>query len=219
MQWMDCRQCQHQFTDGYFTDDMLSIVFRSVNENQKVGYNIERQRHVSSRMIEKIIPFKSSGVWLDIGFGNGSLLFTAEEYGFEGIGIDLRPENVEAMKRLGLQAHCDLVQNISFKKKISVVSMMDVLEHMPYPKEVLEFLHPAMEEDAYLLLSMPNSENILWRLMTHQNKNPYYGELEHYHNFGRSRLYSLLGECGYEAVRYGVSERYRVCMEVVAKKR
>ena len=39
------------------------------------------------------------------------------------------------MKELGFEVYCDFVENINFKKKIAVASMMDVLEHMPYPKK------------------------------------------------------------------------------------
>jgi len=218
MQWMDCEKCHHQFIDGYFTEDALKLIFSKTHNNQKVGYQIELQRYVSARMIEKVIPYKSEGVWLDIGFGNGSLLFTAQEYGFDAIGADLRSENVELMKKLGFSAYCDFVEKIEFEKSIAVVSMMDVLEHMPYPKEVLCALHSKLERDACMLISMPNTENVIWKLMTRQNQNPYLGELEHYHNFSRTRLFSLLRECGFNPVRYGISERYRVCMEVVAVK-
>ena len=218
MQWMDCQECSHQFTDGYFTDDALNIIFSKTHENQKVGYQIEQQRYVSARMIEKVLPYKSEGTWLDVGFGNGSLLFTAQEYGFDAVGVDLRSDNVELLRKLGFVAYCDFVEKIDFKNKISVASMMDVLEHIPYPKEVLGSLYSKMEDGGCLLISMPNTENIVWRLMTEQNKNPYLGEIEHYHNFGRERLFSILEECGFSPVRFGISERYRVCMEVVAVK-
>ena len=59
-----------------------------------VGYQIEEQRYISARIIEKVLPFKSDGIWLDVGFGNGSLLFTADEFGFEPIGVDLRKDGV-----------------------------------------------------------------------------------------------------------------------------
>ena len=38
--------------------------------------------------------------------------------------------------------------------------------------------------------------------MSEQNKNTYLGELEHYHNFSGTRLFSLLKECGFDEVRY-----------------
>jgi hypothetical protein len=54
--------------------------------------------------------------------------------------------------------------------------------------------------------------------MNISNKNPYWSEMEHFHNFGRSRLYSLLEEFGFRPERYSVSERYKACMEVIAVK-
>ena len=218
MQWMNCQDCLHQFINGYYTNEALEVIFSKTTENQIVGYQIEQQRYVSARMIEKIIPFKSYGTWLDVGFGNGSLLFTADEYGFEPIGVDLRKDGVSALQSVGIQAHCDLVQNIEFEKSISVVSMMDVLEHIPFPKEVLVSLHSKMDEDGCLLISMPNSECWIWKFATWQNQNPYFNTIEHYHNFSKTRLVSLLNECGFNIKKYGISERYRSGMEVVAQR-
>ena len=73
-------------------------------------------------------------------FGNGNLLFTAQEYGFNPVGIDLRKANVNSLKQIGIEAYCEPVENINFEKNFSVISMMDVLEHMPYPKVVLKKL-------------------------------------------------------------------------------
>ena len=219
MQWMDCQDCTHQFVSGYFSEAANELIFSGTHENQKVGFQVEQQRTISARMIEKIIPLKSSGVWLDVGFGNGSLLFTAQEYGFHAIGVDLRQENVKKLKELGIEAYCDFVESIDFTRSISVVSMMDVLEHIPYPKKVLKSILLKMEKSACLLISMPNMESIVWKWMTHNRSNPYLREIEHFHNFSRSRLFSLLEECGFQPLRYGISERYRACMEFIAIKK
>lgn len=45
----------------------------------------------------------------------------------------------------------------------------------------------------------------------------YHASLEHRHNFGRTRLYALLSAMGFEPLRYGISERYRAGVEVIAK--
>ena len=219
IQWIDCQSCSHQFVDGYFSNEALNLIFNKTHDSQKVGYEIEKQRYISARIVEKIIPHKPNGVWLDVGFGNGSLIFTAQEYGFRVIGVDLRKENVEALKHLGIDAYCNKLEEIDFKTQITVASLMDVLEHTPYPKQTLRVLHSKMTKSGCLILSMPNSESIIWKLMSQQNLNPYLGEIEHYHNFTRTRLFELLDECGFDIVKYGISERYRVCMEVIASKK
>ena len=131
----------------------------------------------------------------------------------------MRKDNVEALRHLGIEAYCDKLEEIDFKTKITVASFMDVLEHIPYPKQILKVLYSKMDESGCLIISMPNSESIIWKLMSQQNQNPYLGEIEHYHNFSRTRLFELLEECGFSIVKYGISERYRVCMEIIASKK
>ncbi len=218
MQWMECTECKHHFIDGYFNDDGIKKIFSDTHENQKIGYQIEQQRLVSARILNKVIAYKDSGTWLDIGFGDGALLFTAQEYGFNCIGTDLREENVKIIKNLGIEAYSENIENIKFNEKISVVSMMDVLEHVPYPKKMLSVVSNILEENGIIVISMPNIESMIWKLMKQNNKNPYLGEIEHYHNFSRTRLYKLLIEFSLKPIHYGISERYRACMEVIAIK-
>ena len=123
------------------------------------------------------------------------------------------------MNRLGIKSYCQDISGLELEEKCAVISMADVLEHIPFPKDALTASHKLLEEDGVLFVSMPNSENVIWDMMTKQNVNPYWGELEHYHNFSRSRLYALLEEYGFSPVRYGISTRYKLCMEVIAIKK
>lgn len=219
MRWKQCTKCAHVFTEGYFTDEACKLIFGNTQPNQQVGYDLEPQRFVSARMIEKVLPYASEGTWLDVGFGNGSLLFTAQEYGFEPVGTDLRENNVVVLSSLGIRAYCKNLADLPPDLKCSVVSMADVLEHMPYPRQGLRAAHKLLADGGVLMVSMPNMENVVWKALDQNGANPYWGEIEHYHNFTRSRLYSLLRETGFEPVRYSVSERYRVCMEIIARKK
>jgi protein O-GlcNAc transferase len=218
MTWVRCARCRHVFTDGYFTEEAIQLVFSKTLSYQTLGDQLLEQRPVSARMIEKVIPYQASGRWMDLGVGNGSLLFTAEEYGFSVVGIDLRRANVETLRGLGYEAYCTDFQQFHQHGSFNVISLADVLEHMPYPLQALKHVHKLLADGGIVFLSMPNSECMGWRMMDLHNLNPYWGELEHYHNFSRGRLYELLLETGFRPLRYGISERYKVCMEVIAVK-
>jgi 2-polyprenyl-3-methyl-5-hydroxy-6-metoxy-1,4-benzoquinol methylase len=207
------------FIDGYYTDEAVQVIFENTNERQKPGYGFEEQRYVSAKMVEKVALYAKAGAWLDVGFGNGSLLFTAEEWGFRPVGLDLRKSTVEGLRHLGVEAYCKDIATFESDVKFSVISMADVLEHMPFPKVGLDAASRLLDKDGILFLSMPNFNCPAWKLLDMNNVNPYWGELEHYHNFSRDRLYTLLQELNFEPLTYGISERYRVCMEVVARKR
>lgn len=104
IQWKQCSNCNHIFAEGYFEGDAEQLLFSKTPEPQTVGFETERQRSVSSRIIDKILPYANKGRWLDVGFGDGSLLFTAQEYGFVPIGLDLRKANVDLMVGCGIEA-------------------------------------------------------------------------------------------------------------------
>ena len=173
---------------------------------------------ISARIVERVARYASLGAWLDVGFGNGSLLFTAEEWGFAPLGLDLRPSSVEAVRRLGIEAQCADLTTLDEPGRFSVVSLADVLEHMPFPRAGLAAAHRLLRPGGVLFLSMPHYDCAAWRLLDAANANPYWGELEHFHNFSRRRLHALLEESGFVPVHYNVSERYRVCMEIIARR-
>jgi protein O-GlcNAc transferase len=101
MNWHLCGCCGHVFTEGYFDAVASALIFARSQPDQIIGYDTERQRPVSARIIERIARHAPEGRWLDVGFGNGSLLFTAEEWGYTPVGLDLREENVHALRALG----------------------------------------------------------------------------------------------------------------------
>jgi len=215
--WKKCLTCKHVFTNGYFSEHAMEIILGGTVGKEVVGVDVERKRPTSARMVEKVLPYQKDGLWLDVGYGDGSLIFTAEEYGFEVIGLDLREHYVAAMTRIGYECYTKDICDFAYPRQFSVISMADVLEHTPFPKDCLIASKRLLKEDGVLFLSMPNMDNIVWRIATEKKCNPYWVEIEHYHNFSRQRLFSLLEEAGFVPERYGISERYRMGMEVISK--
>lgn len=93
----------------------------------------------------------------------------------------------------------------------------DVVEHEPFPQESLRSARELIDPSGVLLISMPNAGAPLWRHWNETNANPYWHNIGHYHNFTRKHLYSLLRATGFEPVHYNIAERYRCCMEVLAR--
>jgi SAM-dependent methyltransferase len=222
IRWMRCSDCDHSFTDGYFSDEAQEILFSSVNPAQILGAgDVYWQRAVSARMVEKVVSVKGTadGDWLDVGFGNGALLTTAQEFGFTPFGLDARQKAVDALHQYGISASTEPFLEFSGDERFDVISMADVLEHLPYPRPILNHANELLNKDGCLFLSMPNIDSFVWKFKNTTGANPFWNEIEHYHNFGRQRLYALLEECGFVPVRYGISERYYMCMEVISVKK
>ncbi len=225
MTWMVCGQCSHVFTRGYWSADAQALIGRKTLPHQSVGHKFEEQRPVSGRIIDRVLacwppsPFTEPLCWLDVGFGDAALLLTAKEYGMHPVGVDIRKDNVEAARELGLEAHCaDIAEFKSVAAGLyDIVSLADVLEHVAFPVKVLNSVRTLIATGGLLYVATPNRDSAIWQLLDRANANPYWAEIEHYHCFSREGLYSLLRSCGFEPIRFGVSERYRCGMEVIAR--
>lgn len=224
--WIQCESCTHVFTDGYYTSEGLHILFGVAHEAQLAGGNLEQQRSTWGPVIERVLQvmplretvFEGGLTWLDVGCGNGGLVFAAAEYGFQSFGVDARMETVDRIKKMGYSAVQGDIFGIKVEKPLAVVSMADVLEHMAYPVAALRYVFKMLANDGILFVSCPNRDCVSWRQMDREGSNPYWIELEHHHNFSRKVLMWLLRQCGFTPLRYAVSTRYKSCMEIVAKK-
>jgi 2-polyprenyl-3-methyl-5-hydroxy-6-metoxy-1,4-benzoquinol methylase len=204
MRWMQCHGCDQVFTDGYFAPAAMALLFGRTHDHQRPGSAMEPGRLVAARMVEKVAALAGeTGAWLDVGCGSGALLFAAQEWGFDPVGLDLRPSTAQAMQRFGVETHAVDLADFVAPCAFAVVSMADVLEHMPFPQHALAAARRLLRPGGTLLASMPNADCALWRQLDAEGKNPCWGELEHFHKFTRTRLYSLLAETGFQPLRYG----------------
>lgn len=234
MTWLRCEDCAHVFTDTYWTAEGERQVFSTAHAYQlPAAQQVESLRNVWAptvhRVADRLCELRGREavlgrvgaqrpVWLDIGFGAGGLVMVAEEFGFSALGVDVRERAVIELQSLGYRAICSSFETLQLDEPLAVLSMADVLEHLADPVAALRKVNALLAADGLLYISCPNSDTATWRQWEAANTNPYWGELEHYHNFSRGRLIGLLQAAGFAVVDYFVSARYYSCMEIVARK-
>jgi len=212
IEWRSCLACGHVYTQGYFASEILAPA------QLQLGDAMEEGRLAAAPIIGRIARHIAQGTWLDVGFGTGALLFTAAEWGYEPVGLDDSPESVEALRRLGIEAHCGALAELAGSGRFSVVSLQDLLPRQAFPKPMLAAAHRLLRPGGALFLSMPNREPMLFNLLQAFAANPHWSEMDHYHLFTRSRLYRLLRDHGFEPADYQISAAHKVGMEVIARK-
>jgi protein O-GlcNAc transferase len=223
--WVRCAVCGHVHTDRYWTAEGLKVLFAKANPSQLAGSEFEEKRYWWAPVVRNVLACLGTdaardelGIWLDAGCGDGSLVMTAAEFGFDAIGLDSRIQAVERIASLGYRAvRADFLHS-ALERPVAVVSMADVLEHVPYPVEALRKAHAMLRADGALFVSCPNMDCAPWRAMDAARTNPYWMEIEHHHNFTRNRLMRLLEQCGFRPVSYDISPRYKAGMEIISRK-
>lgn len=229
IEWMRCPSCEHIHNRHYWTDAGLGEVFRNANASQLAdAFNPDAKRATWAPVVAKVLEHlggygaamrDAKPIWADIGCGDGGLVATASDYGFSAIGLDARAEAVSRIQQLGLNAIQADFMALKFEVTLDVLSMMDVLEHIPYPADALRKAAEVLRPGGLIVISMPDLSCSSWKMMDAANLNPYWIELEHYHNFGRDRLIALLKDCGFDMVDFAIPNRYKAQMELYAVRR
>lgn len=213
--WMRCRDCEHVYAKHYFVGEGRTELLTEVAPDQRFGGPLDVQRWTWNGILNRITAHAKPRTkrLIDVGIGNGACLFTAAEMGFDAVGIDIREDLLRTPRALGYNV--ELVDAMDFDYSgAGIVVLADVLEHVPYPRKLLTRIRAGLE--GALFVSCPNMDCVSWRYMDRQGANVFWVDQEHYHNFTRQSLQTLLRVCGFTPVDYSVSSRYQMCMEVIA---
>jgi len=216
--WCLCRSCRHVYADGFFGAEAYEMLYPKTPPSELAGHDMERQRMHSAKIVQRIAKIAEPGIWLDVGFGNGSLLFTADEWGYRAVGLDIRADNVKAMRDLGVDAQELCIEQYEGRETCSVVSMTNLLQYVPFPGSAIENAARLLKPKGLLFLILPNMDTVTWRMMDKQRVNAFWTDIETYHHFTRKRLYELLVQNELAPIEYNVSDRFRSSMEVLAMK-
>lgn len=106
-------------------------------------------------------------IHLDIGCGFGAIAPHTRDLGLNYVGVDLDPEGVESLKRSGFEAHVleladeattfNRLAAVLAGRRLSSVTILDTLEHVPSPLDVMRAIRRLIGADQVpLILSVPN---------------------------------------------------------------
>jgi SAM-dependent methyltransferase len=111
-------------------------------------------------------PFRRSGRWLDIGFGEGALLQTVEALGWECYGIEVSPHSLAQGRRRGWHVYeAHEADQALLTGTFDVATLVEVVEHLPQPAPTLELARRVLRPGGALYLTTPNANSLNRRLL------------------------------------------------------
>jgi 2-polyprenyl-3-methyl-5-hydroxy-6-metoxy-1,4-benzoquinol methylase len=93
---------------------------------------------------------------LDVGAGPGILIEEARRMGFEAEGIDHCEINVAAARGKGLSVRLAAAEDMDERDAFDVITMMDIIEHVPDPLRILNAAWRALRPGGELVVYTPN---------------------------------------------------------------
>lgn len=142
---------------------------------------------------------------LDIGSREGDFLFHIQKNGYAVQGIEISTDYAAfASKRTGADVFSGtLDEYVALKKRdqqFDVVTMWDVIEHLPDPAAALKLIHGIQPVNGILGISTVNLAN--YRYLRHGPKwRGFFESQEHIFFFEAGTLSSLMKKCGYRPVK------------------
>jgi 2-polyprenyl-3-methyl-5-hydroxy-6-metoxy-1,4-benzoquinol methylase len=136
---------------------------------------------------------------LDVGCASGALLAAAQAAGCHATGLEISAYAAHKTKaHLALPVIAGSLTSVSLPpQSADIITLIDVIEHMPNPDDDLRAVHRTVRNHGLLMIMTPNYDaHKLWGAKWHG----YNASFEHIHFFGRKSLTRLLARWGFEVL-------------------
>ncbi len=168
----ECKSCGHIFCatppqkvaveNLYASDSELksaqSKIYLDDSLYLKRVENIARPKVSFVHDVMDVLKEKQIGKWVDIGSGAGEILFAATDAGWDASGIESDQEECNYAKSKGLNVINEYLSDETFKillQGAQVVSLFNVLEHIPDPREFLLNITSVLN-DGFVVFEVPH---------------------------------------------------------------
>jgi len=188
---MECRTCGLQFLDPFPDAAMLKARY----DHYYDGWGIEPEGLVSDmkqatfrRYLDRIRSFVDRGALLDVGCATGELMSVARELGFDVYGAEISPDGIRRSRELFgadriIGGH---VKQGDFPADyFAVVTLSDVLEHIPDPLHFMDMLWTMLKPGGLVMIITPDTSS--WTRQVTRGCWPHYKE-DHLYYYNRSNL-------------------------------
>jgi 2-polyprenyl-3-methyl-5-hydroxy-6-metoxy-1,4-benzoquinol methylase len=139
------------------------------------------------------------GLLLDVGAATGFFMSIAEGAGWKTKGVEISKYAMMLAQKKGLDVIHGTMANIDVASPIfDVITMWDVLEHMPDPITDLKRARDMLDKNGLLVLNTPDSGSVYAKLLGkrwHLIIPP-----EHIHYFTNESIAKVLDACGFETI-------------------
>lgn len=179
-------------------DDLtLSDIYTRLEDGSYEAESVNRMRTANSYL--KLISrfFHEPHNLLDIGCSTGIFLSCAKQIGWNVTGLEPShwAANIASNRLSGMEIYVSTLANADFPgENFDVITLWDVLEHLPYPSDALFSLHRWLKPSGWLFLNTPDITSLPAQVL---------GERwmqflrEHIWYFSPHTLQKLLAKCGY----------------------
>lgn len=162
-EWERCRQCHLHYvrTEDHHLDEYYKDYY---GDDSPVVPDSVRNR--LDQLVQSFEPYRSLNRVLDVGFGAGWLLRAAAEQGWSCWGTELAMESIRVARVEGWQvSQADLPDSELPPGHFDVITLVEVLEHLPDPLAYLKETTRLLRPGGLLYGTTPNARGVNARIL------------------------------------------------------
>ena len=126
------------------------------------SFGVSRAGDALKYLIKICKPYLKKGKFLEIGCGDGYLLWQLKLLGAEKVvGCDPGTDAKQGKKRFGINIINDFYRPDLFNKKFDVIFSFGFLEHVKNPLETIKSFRKIIKQKGKIFIAVPNCENKL----------------------------------------------------------
>ena len=198
-----CRKCGLVFINPRPSQSLVLKGYEKAGGDEYVSQadgRVETFRH-SVELIEKLAFHgkKLKAKVLDVGSAAGFFLKAAKDAGWDSHGVEPNGWMVKwGNKKFGLKMQQGTLETAKFpKNSFDLVTMWDVLEHVPDPKKTLKDANAFLKPGGFLVINFPNIGSTLARIA---GRRWWFLTSVHLYYFTPETLSKMLEQSGFEVV-------------------
>lgn len=171
---MKCPSCGLLFTDqdsiqldNMYAEDYFDGVHGNFFADCKKDYltKIEKSQKLQNflHVLKKIKETKAQGKFMDIGCATGVFLDMAQKEGYDVVGVDVSEFACQyAHEHFGISTLHGKLEDLHLENKsFDIITMWDVIEHVPDPHAFLKEVHRVLKDDGIIFILTVNDSSLM----------------------------------------------------------
>lgn len=206
--YFKCNECSMVYLNPIMNAEATVDYYTNLNTGQgdTVSSESDFYTEIYSMGLNTISDFINKGKLLDIGCSTGFFLDIAKKNGWLTTGIELGSDEALKAENKGHKIFRCSIENLDKIEKFDVITMWDVLEHIPDGISQLNEIRNHLNDCGILFLQIPNSDSFAAKVMRGYCR--MFDGLEHTNLYNPKTISILAEKCGYtiKDIRTVISE-------------
>ncbi len=202
-----CANCGFVYVNPRVENKQLTSIYQHSYFKNKdygyVGYEQEKRLRVKNfeHWLNEAARFITPGkniLALDVGCAAGYCLDVMNNKGWITEGLELDEEMCESLQQGGYKVYKSTLENFESDNKYAVITLFDVIEHIPGIEAAFSRLRSLLEDDGIVIMVTPNYKSLQRKIF--RQKWFQFKPIEHIQYFDKKTLKIFAAHNGLEMV-------------------